>query len=268
MQDADPFLLLDQLGPVVNEPGAAKGAPWHPHRGFETVTYLLSGEVQHTDSHGGGGVITAGATQWMTAGSGLLHDEVPTEKVLREGGAAHGVQLWVNLPASKKWIDPRYQAIEADEVVVARSSDGGTVAKVIAGDLAGVHGPGSTQTPITYAHLTVAPGAQVSLPTDELRTLMLYALTGHGAVVTAADELAPLPAHSLAVFARGLGAGSTVVVRADGDEPLDVLFLSGRPLQEPIAHYGPFVMNTRAEIQQAIEDFQKGRMGSIPAVAS
>ncbi len=161
---ADPFYLLDQLGPVDYAPNEAVGAPWHPHRGFETVTYVIDGAIEHHDSHGGGGTIGEGDTQWMTAGSGILHDEVPTEAQIRNGGRTHGVQLWVNLPAALKFSPPRYQAITGDDLSLLSTHDGGALIRLIAGDLDGHAGPGSTHTPITYAHASVSPGAQVVVP--------------------------------------------------------------------------------------------------------
>ncbi len=260
---ADPFFLLDQLGPVGYAPNEPVGAPWHPHRGFETVTYVLDGEIAHHDSNGGGGVIGEGDTQWMTAGAGILHDEVPTETFFRNGGISHGVQLWVNLPAALKMSPPRYQAIGARELTLLTSADGGALVRLIAGELDGHRGPGDTHTPITYAHVTLSPGAELEVPWDPLFSAMAYALTGRGHV--GADRR-PLDAHQLAV----LGDGATVRVAAaqqqDGDtDRLDVLLLGGLPIREPIAHYGPFLMNTRAEILEAIEDFNSGRMGSVPA---
>jgi redox-sensitive bicupin YhaK (pirin superfamily) len=264
LTETDPFLLLDQLGPVEYLPGEAKGAPWHPHRGFETVTYVLDGGIAHHDSNGGGGVIREGDTQWMTAGAGILHDEVPTDDALRNGGRSHGVQLWVNLPASLKFTPPRYQAITADHLVLLSSHDGGALVRLIAGELGGFDGPGVTHTPITYAHATIAPGAELSVPWNPAFNAMAYVLTGQG---YAGQEGRPVSGHQLAVF----GAGDSVTIRAadhqeGGDEALDVLLLGGLPIREPIAHYGPFVMNTRDEIVQAIDDFQHGRMGTIPAL--
>jgi redox-sensitive bicupin YhaK (pirin superfamily) len=259
----DPFLLLDQMGPVVNEPHQAKGAPWHPHRGFETVTYLLDGEMAHHDSNGGGGVIGEGDTQWMTAGGGILHDEVPTERVLRDGGRAHGVQLWVNLPASLKFTPPRYQGIVGGELTLLTSPDGGALVRLIAGDLGDHRGPGSTHTPITYAHATVSPGAELTVPWSRDFNAMAYVLLGQG---HAGDEGRPVTDHDLVVF----GPGDRLTVRAadhqEGEtDTLEVLLLGGLPIREPIAHYGPFVMNTREEILTAIEDFNAGRLGTIPA---
>ncbi|UDY36778.1 pirin family protein [Dermatobacter hominis] len=260
---ADPFFLLDQLGPVAYAPNEPVGAPWHPHRGFETVTYVLDGEIAHHDSNGGGGVIGEGDTQWMTAGAGILHDEVPTETFFRNGGVSHGVQLWVNLPAALKFTPPRYQAIGSGQLQLLTSSDGGALIRLIAGDLAGFQGPGSTHTPITYAHVTLSPGAEVDVPWDRRFSAMAYALTGRGHV--GADRR-PLDAHQLAV----LGDGDTLRVGAAEQQPgdaqqLDVLLLGGLPIREPIAHYGPFLMNTREQVLEAIDDFNAGRMGTVPA---
>lgn len=264
MHDTDPFLLLDQLGPVEYGPDEAVGAPWHPHRGFETVTYVLDGEIAHHDSNGGGGVIGEGDTQWMTAGGGILHDEVPTERVLRTGGPSHGVQLWVNLPSSLKFTPPRYQAITGDNLVLLSSDDGGALVRLIAGDLDGHPGPGVTHTPITYAHATVSPGAQLTVPWNPEFSAMAYVLLGQG---YAGGEGRPVSDHQLVIF----GPGDTLAVRAadhqEGpSDALEVLLLGGLPIREPIAHYGPFVMNTREEILQAVDDFNAGRMGTIPAV--
>lgn len=261
---ADPFFLLDQLGPVEYAPNEAVGAPWHPHRGFETVTYVIDGVVQHHDSNGGGGTISEGDTQWMTAGAGILHDEVPTEAFVRSGGRTHGVQLWVNLPAALKMSPPRYQAITSDALTLLSSPDGGALVRLIAGDLDGHAGPGVTHTPISYAHVSVSPGAQLEVAWNPSFNAMAYVLGGNGYV---GAERRPVGAHQLAVF----GDGDTITVGAADAQPdefpnLEVLLLGGLPIREPIAHYGPFLMNTREEIIQAIDDFQAGRMGVIPAV--
>ena len=259
-EQADPFLLLDHVGPLVNGPGEAKGAPWHPHRGIETVSYILDGEIAHHDSNGGGGVIAEGDTQWMTAGAGILHDELPSERAYRNGGPFHAVQIWINLPPALKLTTPRYQPITGDGLRLLTSYDGGALVRLIAGDLAGFRGPGVTHTPITYAHATVAPGAQLSVPWSPDFSAFAYVLTGRG---TAGEERRPVEGDELAVF----GPGGHVVVAAAGRgaEPLDVLLFGGLPIRAPIVHYGPFVMNTRAEILQAIEDYQAGRIGVIPA---
>jgi len=260
MAEADPFLLLDHLGPQVNGPDEARGAPWHPHRGFETVSYILDGEIAHHDTNGGGGVIREGDTQWMTAGGGILHDELPTEKMYRGGGPAHAVQLWVNLPPALKMTPPRYQSITGDALRLLTSDDGGALLRLIAGDIAGFAGPGVTHTPITYAHATLAPGAQLSVPWTPAFSAMAYVLTGRG---TAGSEHRPIESGELVVFGPG---DHLVVAAADRQaEPLDVLLLGGLPIGAPIAHYGPFVMNTRSEIIQAVEDYQAGRLGIIPA---
>jgi redox-sensitive bicupin YhaK (pirin superfamily) len=260
MADADPFLLLDHLGPQVNAPEEAKGAPWHPHRGFETVSYILDGEIAHHDTNGGGGVIAEGDTQWMTAGGGILHDELPTEKMYRGGGPAHAVQLWVNLPPALKMTQARYQSITKDALRLLTSDDGGALIRLIAGDIAGFNGPGVTHTPIAYAHATLAPGAQLSVPWSPDFSAMAYVLTGRG---HAGTEGRPVEGDQLVVFGPG---DHIVVTAADGQaDPLDVLLLGGLPIRAPIAHYGPFVMNTREEIIQALEDYESGRLGIIPA---
>jgi redox-sensitive bicupin YhaK (pirin superfamily) len=260
LADADPFLLLDHVGPQVNAPGEAKGAPWHPHRGIETVSYILDGEIAHHDSNGGGGVIGEGDTQWMTAGGGILHDELPTERVYRAGGPIHAVQLWVNLPRGLKMTTPRYQAITRDGLRLLSSHDGGALIRLIAGDLAGFAGPGVTHTPITYAHVTLAPGAQLSVAWTPAFSAFAYVLSGRG---TMGSDDRPVNDGQLVVF----GPGDLLVMTAADrqDEPLDLLLLGGLPIREPISHYGPFVMNTREEILQAIEDYQAGRLGTIPA---
>lgn len=260
--DSDPFFLLDQLGPVTYAPHRAVGAPWHPHRGFETVTYVIDGAIAHHDSHGGGGVIAEGDTQWMTAGSGILHDEVPTEAFLASGGAMHGVQLWVNLPAALKFSPPRYQAITGDHLTLATSPDGGALVRIIAGSVAGFAGPGVTHTPITYAHVTLSPGARLEVPWDPSFNAMAYVLAGRA---WAGAEARPVEAHQLAVF----GPGDVVTIGAADlqsvDDPqLELLLLGGLPIKEPIAHYGPFLMNTRQQLIDAIEDFNSGKMGRIP----
>jgi redox-sensitive bicupin YhaK (pirin superfamily) len=256
-------LLLDQLGPVDYQPGEAKGAPWHPHRGFETVTYVLDGEIAHHDSNGGGGVIGEGDTQWMTAGAGILHDELPSERALRAGGRSHGIQLWVNLPARLKFTPARYQPLTGGDLTLLASDDGAALVRLIAGDLDGHHGPGDTHTPITYAHATLQPGAQLRVPWTPAYNAMAYVLEGRG---YAGTDDRPIADHDLVVFGPGDSLELRAADRQPGPSPsLEVLLLGGLPIREPIAHYGPFVMNTREEIIQAIDDFQEGRMGVVPA---
>jgi hypothetical protein len=256
LRDLDPFVHLDQMGEVEYAPGEPKGTSWHPHRGFETVTYMLDGIMQHQDSHGGGGVIQDGATQWMTAGRGILHIETPPEHLVVSGGLFHGFQLWVNLPAKDKMKPPAYQNLEGSDVLLLASPDGGTLLRVIAGDVTGHRGPGSTHTPITMVHATVAPGARLELPWRADFNALVYALAGSGSVGVPAAEIS---LGQLAV----LGAGDTVTVAAAERSSLDVL-LGGLPIREPVAAYGPFVMNTREELQQAVDDYRAGRLGVIP----
>jgi quercetin 2,3-dioxygenase len=261
---ADPFLLLDHMGAVEYGPGEAKGAPWHPHRGFETVTYMIDGAFEHTDSIGGGGLITDGATQWMTAGAGILHNEMPPQDMIAKGGLFHGVQLWVNLPRAKKLTNPRYQDIEARDATLLSSDDGGALVRVIAGSLAGHDGPGVTHSPITYLHATLSAGARLELPWPADYNALAYVLSGRG---TAGPEQRPLEEGQLAVFDHG----DAITVRAADTQPAnsptgwEILVLGGLPINEPVARYGPFVMNTREEIITAFEDFQAGRLGQIPA---
>jgi redox-sensitive bicupin YhaK (pirin superfamily) len=256
--DLDPFIHMDQMGEVDYAPGEPRGTDWHPHRGFETVTYMIDGTFQHQDSHGGGGVITDGATQWMTAGGGILHIETPPESLVVSGGLFHGIQLWVNLPAKDKMTAPRYQSLEGDQVVLLSSADGGALVRLIAGDLAGHRGPGSTHTPIVVAHATLTPGSRLVLPWPTSFNALAYALAGAGSV---GGERRPFESGQLAVF----GAGDTVTLEGDPSRTLEVLLLGGQPIGEPVAAYGPFVMNTRAELVQAVEDFQAGRLGTVPA---
>lgn len=264
LRDVDPFLLLDQMGAVDLAPGEAKGTPWHPHRGFETVTYMIDGALEHKDSTGGGGLITNGGTQWMTAGAGILHIEQPDEQLVMKGGVMHGVQLWVNLPAHAKMTDAKYQDIEPGDVKVVTNLNGDAIIRIIAGNLGEHEGPGMTFTPITYAHITLMPGARVVLPWRSDFSAMVYALNGRGAV--GADN-APLAEAELAILDEGDVVTITAADKQDGRAGnFDVLVLGGLPIREPIAHYGPFVMNTREQIIEAMEDFQKGRMGQIPAV--
>ena len=182
MTKLDPFIHMDQMGEVEYAPGEPKGTPWHPHRGFETVTYMMDGTFEHSDSNGGGGVITNGDTQWMTAGAGILHIEKPPEALVVSGGLFHGIQLWVNLPAAQKWSPPRYQDIRAGEVGLLASADGGALVRVIAGELGGHAGPGTTYTPMTFLHATLSPEAELVLPWRADHNALVYVLAGHGTV--------------------------------------------------------------------------------------
>jgi len=259
----DPFIHMDQMGEVDYAPGEPKGTPWHPHRGFETVTYIIDGIFEHRDSHGGGGTITDGDTQWMTAGSGLLHIETPPEHLVLSGGLFHGIQLWVNLPKRLKFAPPRYQDIRGGQVSLLSSADGGSLVRVIAGELDGHAGPGVTHTPITLVHATLSAGAQLRLPWRPDFNALVYTLAGSGSV---GSGKRPIRMGQLAV----LGSGGALTIEADHAQEsrspdLDVLILGGAPIREPIAAYGPFVMNTREELVQAFEDYQAGKLGTIPA---
>jgi redox-sensitive bicupin YhaK (pirin superfamily) len=251
----DPFLLLDEMGPVVHAPGAAMGASDHPHRGFETVTYVLDGEMEHRDSAGNAGSISAGDVQWMTAGSGVVHSEKPSDAFLARGGRMHGFQLWVNLPRADKMTAPRYQDLRAGDL--PKIERDGVRATVIAGDAFGVHGPADTHVPITYVHVHLDAGAATEVDVPKDASAFVYAFAGSGAV--GVDRR---------LFAEGqaavLGAGDVIELRASNGEPLDALVLAGEPLREPVVRYGPFVMNTKQEIIDAVDDFQAGRMGVIP----
>lgn len=265
LRTLDPFIHMDQMGEVEYAPGEPRGTAWHPHRGFETVTYIIDGTFVHQDSHGGGGVITDGDTQWMTAGSGLLHIERPPESLVVSGGLFHGIQLWVNLPRAKKWSPPRYQDIRGRQVSLLTTEDGGALLRVIAGELAGHQGPGITHTPISLVHATVSPGAQVRLPWRADFNALVYVLAGSGSV---GAERRAVRTGQLA----GLGPGDVLTVAADANQEsrspnLEVLLLGGQPIREPVATYGPFVMNTREELVQTFEDFRAGRLGTIPADA-
>ena len=260
----DPFVHLDQMGEVNYAPGEPKGTPWHPHRGFETVTYMMDGALRHNDSLGGGGLISDGDTQWMTAGQGILHIETPPEDVVASGGRFHGLQLWVNLPGAQKWVDPRYQDLSGDQVQLLASADAGALLRLIAGDLGTAKGPGSTYTPMVMVHASIAPGAQLVLPWDPGHNCLVYILNGRG---TVGPDATPIRTGQLAL----LGEGEALTVAAadasqEGSAAMEVLLLGGRPIREPIAWAGPFVMNTEAEVRQAFEDFQAGRLGSVPAV--
>ena len=263
MSELDPFIHLDQIGEVEWAAGEPKGTPWHPHRGFETVTYMIDGTFEHQDSNGGGGVITNGDTQWMTAGAGILHIERPPEALVVSGGLFHGFQLWVNLPSSDKFLAPRYQDLRGSETVLLTSADGGALLRLIAGSLDGHRGPSSTHTPITMIHATLQPGARVRLPWPAAFNALAYVLNGDG---TFGDEGRAAGLGQLVRFGPGESLTIAANRQQEGRSPnLDVLLLGGQPIGEPVAWYGPFVMNSHAELAQAFEDYKQGRLGVIPA---
>ncbi len=257
-EHADPFLLLDEMGPVEYGPGEALGAPDHPHRGFETVTYMLEGEFEHEDSVGNKGALASGDVQWMTAGAGVVHSEMPSKKLRRDGGRFHGFQLWVNLPARDKMITPRYQEIPSSKIPSVESPDGLARARVVAGEALGKHAVIETRTPIQYIHYTLQPGADLVQAIDPAQRGYVYVFSGDAEVSgrrVAEGELALL----------GEGSGVRLSV-PQGSEVAELLVLSGVPLNEPVAWAGPFVMNTREEIVQAMKDYQAGRLGQIARV--
>jgi redox-sensitive bicupin YhaK (pirin superfamily) len=260
LDDLDPFLLLDHLGPTDLRPGEAKGFPDHPHRGFETVTYLLEGQFQHRDSRGNHGLLGPGDLQWMTAGSGLVHSEMPGPDLIRDGGRLQGFQLWVNLPRRDKMIDPRYQELTGGRIPAVRN--GGATVRIIAGEASGEKGSIETRIPIVYLHLTLEPGAEHAQSIPRKQNAFAYVIDG-------AASFGDSPASE----------GDVVIFSNDGDvvrtwnaasakQEANVLLISGEPLNEPVARYGPFVMNTRQEVVQAFEDYRQGRLGRIqqPAV--
>jgi redox-sensitive bicupin YhaK (pirin superfamily) len=252
--DLDPFLLLDQMGPMEFAAGDSRGFPPHPHRGFETVTYLLSGQMEHRDSWGNRGTLEPGDVQWMTAGSGLVHSEMPGKTLARTGGRLHGFQLWINLPRRDKMIAPRYQDTKSERIPVVRGGAGVEV-KVIAGESLGTKGVIDTRIPILYLHVTLAPGAQFMQTVPKSENAFAFVIEGDG---TFANSQAA--ANQVAVFDR---AGETVRVKNIGRGPLSFLLIAGEPIGEPVARYGPFVMNSREEIVQAVDDFREGRMGVL-----
>ena len=252
----DPFLMLDEKEPTDYQPGEAKGAPDHPHRGFETVSYVLEGETEHMDSLGNQGVIRKGDVQWMTAGDGIIHSEMPSQKIRTDGGRVHGFQLWVNLPAIHKRTTPRYPAITADQIPVVEGD--GWRAIVIAGEVLGARGPAGTHTPICYSHITLTPTGSLELELPGDHQIGLYVFNGaglFGAKQTRVQE------HEMAVFEPGDGTVHLSAAHPCSDT--EILLMAGRPIGEPVARHGPFVMNTEAEVFQAMKDYEAGRMGKI-----
>ncbi len=251
----DPFLLVDEMGPVEYGPGEAVGAPDHPHRGFETVTYSLAGEFEHEDSAGHRGVLRAGDVQWMTAGAGIIHSEMPSQRIREEGGRVHGFQIWVNLPARLKMTRPRYQEVPAKNIPQAATADGKARVRVIAGEALGARAVIDTHTPIVYQDWSLEEGADVTVPVPASYNAFVYVFEG-----------------SARIGEREVGDGQIAVlgpgdaVRMRGGKAR-LLLLAGEPLRERVAHYGPFVMNDDEELIQAMRDFQSGRMGEITRTA-
>jgi redox-sensitive bicupin YhaK (pirin superfamily) len=258
LMQVDPFLLLDHLGPVRWGPNEGIGAPDHPHRGFETVTYLLSGEMQHKDSAGHAGRLAPGDVQWMTAGAGVVHSELPSDAFMRNGGVMHGFQLWVNLPARDKMIRPRYQEIPSARIPQAATPDGKVKVRVIAGQAMGASAAIETRTPILFLHYSLAPGGTVLQDVPSDYRALVYLASGEAQVGSLAR-----PVHEGQMALLGSGDALRLAVEPGAAATAELLVLGGVPLNEPMARYGPFVMNTRDEIMQAMRDYQEGRMGRI-----
>jgi len=256
-EDVDPFLLFDHLGPYEIKPGDSTGFPDHPHRGFETVTYVLEGQMEHKDSFGHHGFIGPGDVQWMSAGSGLVHSEMPGSDLVRTGGRLHGFQIWVNLPKRDKMMAPLYQELKASEIPVAESPAKDVKVRIVAGFAFGRKGAVTTRIPITYLHLTLAPGANYTQAVPRSQNAIAYVISGQARFTGIAD---PVSEGNAALFAHD---GDEITFSNAVSGPVDVLLLAGEPLNEPVARYGPFVMNTRAEIGQAVDDYRSGKMGSI-----
>lgn len=257
----DPFLLIDEMGPADYGPGEAVGAPDHPHRGFETVTYMLEGEFEHEDSAGHKGTLSPGDVQWMTAGAGIIHSEMPSADIRRDGGRVHGFQIWINLPAADKMRRPRYQELAARNIPLGRSDDGLAEVRVIAGEALGVRAAIDTRIPIAFQDWTLQSGADVEIALPDGEQAMMYVFGG--ALMVGNDDRVIVEGQ----LAR-LGNGDTIRLRHAGEVPTRALLLAGKPINEPVARYGPFVMNNEAELRQAFADFQSGAMGEITRQAT
>ena len=246
----DPFLLMDHFGPMVLPPGTDAGFPPHPHRGFQTLTYLIQGAFKHRDSTGGSGLLRPGGAQLMNAGSGIVHEEMPVPEHLASGGPIEGVQLWINLPKADKGSAPGYTDLQPESMPWA-ALPGGRI-RVLAGTWAGVTGPAQTPAKIAYAHLELEAGARFEqlLPAGWMSAVVPL----HGSVRIGGTEV---PADTVALLGEGAG------LALEATAPVSLMLLAGEPLREPIAHYGPFVMNTQEEIQQTIQDYQLGRLGHL-----
>ena len=266
----DPFLLFDHLGPMTHQPHEAIGAPDHPHRGFVTVTYLLQGSMEHQDSFGHKGKIRAGGVQWMTAGSGLIHAEMPSHDLLQHGGTLEGYQIWINLPAKAKGMAPRYQELEPEDIPEGRSTDGKVVVKVVGGEALGVKAKIDTVIPVTFVDVRMQANATFWQAIPEGFTAVAYCYRGRGYIGAQErpikeGQCAEIDTHHTEVKegegGEG-GRGSEVRIVTEG-ESASFIVLAGQPIREPIARHGPFVMNTQAEVRQAFVDYQNGKMGHL-----
>ena len=262
ISEFDPFLLLDEMGPMDIKSGKQKGFPDHPHRGFETVTYLLEGRFEHKDSQGHAGIINSGDVQWMTAGSGVIHSEMPEKEFSKNGGKLHGFQLWVNLPKSSKMMKPRYQEIPQSKIPTGTTKDDNITVKVIAGESLGAKAIINTVTPIMYLHFKLEPSARILQPVPEEYNLFAYVIQGKGIFEQSENVNKSIEKGNLLIFDKD---GKEVYIEAakDSKVPLELLLIGGIPLREPIVRHGPFVMNTQQEIYQAIEDYRSEKLGRI-----
>ena len=258
ISEFDPFLLLDEIGPINIKPGKQKGFPDHPHRGFETVTYLLEGKFEHKDSQGHAGIINSGDVQWMTAGSGVIHSEMPEKEFSKNGGKLHGFQLWINLPKNSKMMKPRYQEILQSKIPIGTTKDNNITVKVIAGESLGTKAIINTITPIMYLHFKLEPGSRIVQPVPKEYNVFAYVIQGKGVFEPSYSN--KVERGNLVIFDTD---GNEVYIRAAEDSKIrfEVLLIGGVPLLEPITRYGPFVMNTQQEIYQAIEDYRNGKFG-------
>ena len=260
ISEFDPFLLLDEIGPINIKPGKQNGFPDHPHRGFETVTYLLEGKFEHKDSQGHAGIINSGDVQWMTAGSGVIHSEMPEKEFSKNGGKLHGFQLWVNLPKSSKMMKPRYQEILQSKIPTGTSENGNVIVKLIAGEALGSKAVIDTITPIMYMHFKLESGSSIVQPIPIEYNVFAYVIKGKGIFEQSNNNNKIIERGNLVIFDKN---GKEVYIKAveDSKIPLELLLIGGNPIREPIARYGPFVMNTQQEIYQAIEDYRNGKLG-------
>jgi quercetin 2,3-dioxygenase len=259
IRNLDPFLLLDEMGPLDLLPEERKGFPAHPHRGFVTVTYMLEGRFEHKDSQGNSGKLGPGDVQWMTAGSGLVHSEMPEKEFAKNGGRLHGFQLWINLPKTDKWIKPDYQDVPSTKIPIVRTPDGKVSIKVIAGNYLDTKAVINTLTPILYLHFTLQPGAEVVQHLPKNYNAFVYVIGGNGLF---GGDKTMVGEKNLIVF-KNDGEHISISESEDARSPLDVLLVAGIPLNEPIVQYGPFVMNTQEEIDKTLEDYRNGRIGKI-----
>lgn len=255
-ESVGPFIFLDHFGPIAWKPGEAKGASAHPHAGIETMTILLEGKMRHKDSLGNASTMVPGDVQWMRAGRGIVHDEQPDTEQMAPGERTHGVQLWFNLPAGQKHADPVYRHVRADEIPLLPEATGHVQARLIVGEIGALRGPVETNGSPLAIHASFAADAKLQAAVPQARELAVYVMLGEALV---GPEAQPIAAGEIA----WLGAGSDLVI--SGAAGSELVIVGGDPLDAPIVRYGPFVMNTQAELERAMRDYHAGRMGRIAA---